>query len=71
MPHEPLAEFGDISGGVGVDGGAVGDAVDVAPRVRVLVVETAVINVFSDQFHCRLLPRHVNLSIKKYCYNHE
>lgn len=55
VPHEPLAEFGDVSGGVWIDRGAVRHTVDVAPRVCVLVVEATVINVFSHQLHSRLL----------------
>lgn len=55
MPHEPLAEFGDVSGGVGIDRGAVRNTVDIAPRVCVLIVEATVINVFSHQLHSRLL----------------
>lgn len=65
MPHEPLAEFGDVSGGVGIDRGAVRNTVDIAPRVCVLIVEATVINVFSHQLHSRLLSWQVNLMGEK------
>lgn len=55
VPHEPLAEFGDVSGGVWIDRGAVRDTVDIAPGMRVLIVEATIINVFSHQLHSRLL----------------
>lgn len=55
VPHEPLAEFGDVSGGVWIDRGAVCDTVDIAPSMCVLIVEATIINVFSHQFYSRLL----------------
>lgn len=65
VPHEPLAEFGDVSGGVWIDRGAVCDTVDIAPRVCVLIVEATIINVFSHQLHSRLLSWQVNLMGEK------
>lgn len=65
VPHEPLAEFGDVSSGVWIDRGAVCDTVDIAPRVCVLIVEATIINVFSHQLHSRLLSWQVNLMGKK------
>lgn len=56
VSHEPLGEFGDIGGGVRVDSGAVSDTIDIAPGMCVLVVKTTIINVFSHQLHCCLLP---------------
>lgn len=46
MFYEFLVEFGDVSGGVGIDRGVVRNIVDIALRVCVLIVEVIVINVF-------------------------
>lgn len=44
--YEFLVEFGDVSGGVGIDRGVVRNIVDIALRVCVLIVEVIIINVF-------------------------
>ena len=62
MPEQAVAGFGRGGGGMGVEGGDVGDVLDVAPGVVVGAVESTVIQVFTHQLARRLVAEVIHLA---------
>ena len=61
MPQESVAEVRHISSCLWVDCAHVSDILHISPGMGVFVVESTVINVFSDQLGSRLVAKLINL----------
>jgi len=61
VSEESLWDWRDVGGGVRVHCRHVCDILHIAPGVGILVVESAVIDVFTDQLYGRLVSPLVNL----------